>query len=184
RLALDRQPVQKGLLQRRRARKLLREQFPYAIEERIARRQKGPHIAAEQFADRLSYQLKRQRVAAIESRHCADIGRRADDVHGLQDRLAGVVVQAAKRECAHRRYAAFVRPELGRLLAASEEQTAVVRTLAQRVHQLAILGVARAIGARQYIGLDDRLEIVEDQQAAPLAKQLNEQCDLVGYLVR
>ncbi len=52
--------------------------------------------------------------------------------------------------------------------------------LAQRLEQLAILGIAGAIGAGQRARLKDGLEVVEDQQAAPRAQQLHQQRDLVG----
>src|SRR5262245_66587420 len=56
--------------------------------------------------------------------------------------------------------------------------------LAQRADQLAILGVAGAIGAGRRARLHECLDVVEDQQAAPLAKELNEPRDLVTELLR
>ena len=68
RLTADREPVENGLLQRRRARKLLSEQLADPIEERVAGGEKGAHIAAEQLVDRLRDQLERQWVAAVKPR--------------------------------------------------------------------------------------------------------------------
>src|SRR5262245_9883358 len=94
------------------------------------------------------------------------------------------MIQTSKWQRAHRCAAAFVRPQLGGLLAAGEEQTALMLALAQGAQQLAILGVARAIGARRRTRLHQCLDVVEDQQAAPLTKELHQPRDLVRELLR
>src|SRR5262249_32275606 len=178
-LGADGEPVQYRLLQRCRAAKLLREQLANAVEKRIAHRQKGSHIAAEQLVNRFGNQLECQGIAAVEARERTHLGCRRGDVLGLKDDPAGVVVETSELQRAHRRRAAFQRAKLGGLLAAAQQHTALVLALAQCVQQRTILGVAAAIGATQRSGLQYRFEIVENEQAAPLAKELNEQPDLV-----
>ncbi len=130
---LDREPPQNRLLKRRRACKLLLEQLAHTIEERIAGGQKGAHVAAKQLANRLRHKMERQRVTAVEARQRAHIGRRPDNILRLQDDSEGTVVQASQVQRAHRRRAAFQRPQLGGLLAAGQHETALVRTLTQGV---------------------------------------------------
>ena len=149
-LARDRQPVQDRLLQRCRAAKLLREQLANAVEERIAHGQKGSHIAAEQLVNRFRHQLEcqadcRRRGAPA---HCTLVGVA---VMSLASRMRwqALVVETGEWQRAHGCAAAFERPQLGGLLAAGQQQTALVLALAQCADQLAILGVARAIGARR-----------------------------------
>src|SRR5215212_11356943 len=101
-LARDRQPVQDRLLQRCRAAKLLREQLANAVEERIAHRQKGSQIATEQLVNRFGYQLECQGIAAVEARERTHGGWRPGDVLGLQDVVAGALIQTSEWQRAHR----------------------------------------------------------------------------------
>ena len=111
-------------------------------------------------------------------------GWRPCNLSSLQDVLAGLVVEAAKRQHVHGRAAACERPQFGGPLAAGEQQTASMVPLTQDAEQFAILAIARSVGARRGVGLHDRLEIIEDQQAASLAQHLHQPGKLVAELLR
>src|SRR6266508_1595446 len=149
---------------------MLREQLANAVEERIAHR--------------LGDELERQWVAAVEARQRTHLACRPGDVLRRQEALTGRVVEATQLERAHGCGVAFEWPQLGGLFPAGQHNAAVVLALAQGVQQRTVLGVASSIGAGERARLQNCFEIVKNEEATPLAKQLSEQRDLAGYLVR
>src|SRR5262249_27439210 len=66
---------------------------------------------------------------------------------------------------------------------ASYEHTTLVCARAERLEELGILSIAGAIGSHQGTRLEERFEVIENEEAAALAEQLHEQRYLIRHTV-
>src|SRR5262249_34574438 len=145
----------------------------YASEDAAAARllQEAAQLAAEQLADALADQLERQAVAPQPRAQLGPLLAAALELLGRQQRLGLIHAQSAHPATAD---GAAEHGQLWWRVAAGQQQAALVRSFAQRLEQPTVASQLCAIAPLLLKRLEQRLDVVQHQQAAPSAQQLQQ----------
>lgn len=133
-------------------------------------RQKSADLAAEDLADGLSNHLQCQAVAAIAQDEVGPVLRVTRQVFGGQEHPAIGDLQTAQLECANG--ATTEHGPLGRRFATGHDNARLVARFAHRAQHGSIASQPFAVARVALTGLEQRFEIVQDNQAGALAEQL------------
>ncbi len=174
-LAFNGQPVHQFLLQGRESRKLLRQELADAVKGREALRQEGGNIPVKEFLHRLRHDFEGQRITGMALHQVTPGLLWAEEAPGLQQLLAGWQLQATQPEDAHRSLFTGGDAQLRELLAAGQQQATVMGGLGHVPDQGGIPFKARAVASLRHALLEERFQVVEHQQAAPLLQEPDQQ---------
>src|SRR5262245_51913501 len=93
----------------------------------------------------------------------------------MEKRATVARAQATELQCTYRTLCLGELPEFRRHLAAGQHNAALMHTVSDRLEHIAVDRVAFPIATRALSGSQNRFQVVEDEQAAPTSKQLDEQ---------
>src|SRR5262245_60854676 len=151
---------------------------PDVAEDRRFLAQESADRAAEEFVYSLCDQLERKRVTGVACDQGARFGRLAGEPTCSEDGLPRYGIEPVQTQCTHPRQVSFPERQPLRPFAAGQQQTTAVLAMRQSVEQLRIALIARAHLA-EAIGMQDALQVVENEQTALVAKIVQQQRQLL-----
>ena len=169
-LALYGQHPQDSLLGHRAALDLLGQQPPDRPENVAGPRllEKGADVAREEFADALAGHLERQAIAPELGDKLDPLRAGPFQVLGCQQRLDLVDSQTTQLERAHR---LTQHCQVRRGLAAGQEEAALMLGSGDNLEHATVARQAVPVRVLVLAWLEQRLEVVQRQQTAPLPQQ-------------
>ncbi len=141
-------------------------------------------VAGENLVDGLGHHFQCQAVAGIGRNQLRPGRVIAPHVALREQRPARGDAQAFEYQHPDQASLTAELCQLRRRLAAGQYQAALVGCLTQRLHERSVAGQPAAVAAVPLAGLEQRLEVVQHQQAPPLAQQAEQCCDLLRLIRR
>ena len=174
RLAQDGQPPEQRLFQRREPLPLLLQELgDTAKEDRACGEERGDSPAKE-VGDGLGHDGERQRVARVEGCQAGVLLWGADQLVLAQQLRAGRGLQPREAQGAHEGAPTLQGAQRGRVLAAGQQQAALVPRVADLLQQLPIALVTRTQPPQRLACFEQRFQVIEHQQHAK-ASQFRQQ---------
>ena len=176
-LADHRQPGEQCLLQRRQACHLLAQYHADAIEDQLPRLQERDDLAGKEIDDSLSHDLERQRIARIAGDQLQPGGGCPAQVLVFQQGACCLLGEAHQAQGTDWPAQPFQGLDLAGFLAAGQHHTALVGGFTKPLDQSSVALVAGTVVALGVFHLEERLQIVQDEQAAPLLQASDQLVD-------
>ncbi|HEX6554367.1 MAG TPA: hypothetical protein VF026_16500 [Ktedonobacteraceae bacterium] len=154
------------MLQGREPPHLLAQHRSDAVEDQLPLLEEAIEISTEEVGDRLRHDFQGQGIARVAGHQAPPGNGRAAELLVAEQRLSGLLVHPSETQRAHRGASAFQRLNFLGLLAGGEQHAALVRRLGQAPDQPPVALVARQVAPRAVPALEQRLQVVEHQQAA------------------
>ncbi len=165
-LAQHGQPGEQQVFQRSEPPHLLAQHRSDAVEDQFPFLQEPVEIPIEEFQDRLRHDLEGQGIACVAGHQSLPGGRRAAESFVAEQVLCGLFVHPGEAQRAHQRAHPLQRLNFLGFLTAGEQHAALVCRLGQALNQPPVALVAGQVVALAVTALEQRLQVVEYQQAA------------------